>query len=100
MPIVWEETTHPNGQVERRRVDTDYVSNAPRPISSEDFIERIPEAAWETITNSNNAKAVAFYARVSASPVINLDSPKVQNAVASMVSGGLISQAEADEILA
>lgn len=71
-----------------------------RIISVDEFIDRIPLAAFESIVASPSAIASAFVVAITAMTEVNLDSPKAIYYIDKMLLAGLINQTEHDEILA
>jgi len=74
-------------------------TTTPRIISVDDFIDRIPRAAFEAITNSTSKEARAFVSMLNARNMIPLDNDKTVYYVGKMKAAGLITQAEHDTIL-
>ena len=70
-----------------------------RIISVDAFIDRIPRAAYETITNHASNEAKSFVSMLNARNTIPLDNDKVVYYVDKMKVAGLITQAEHEIIL-
>lgn len=71
-----------------------------RVISTDSFIDRIPLTAYNTIANHANADAKAFMSALNSRDTIDLDNDKTIYYIDRMVTATLITQAEADVILA
>ena len=69
-------------------------------ITVDDFIDRIPRAAFETIANHASAEAKTLMAALNARANIDLDNDKTAYYVGRMLAAALITQAEHDAILA
>jgi len=70
-----------------------------RVISVDDFIDRIPRPAFETITNHPSNEAKSFVSMLNARNTIPLDNNKTTYYVGKMLDANLITQAEHDAIL-
>lgn len=66
------------------------------------FIRRIPPAAYAAILGAAEQvpELAAYLARLDAEPVVWLGSTETQTGIAALVTGGLLTQAEADALLA
>ena len=77
------------------------ISAAPiRKIPVEDFIERFPEAPFETLANSSNTKAIGFMARLDKMSIVDLDSPVLNSLLSQMITANLLTQSEMDNLIA
>ncbi|MCK5609386.1 hypothetical protein KAR91_46365 [Candidatus Pacearchaeota archaeon] len=77
------------------------IAAAPiRKIPVEDFIERFPEAPFETLANSTNSKAIAFMSRLDKVNIVDLDSPVLNSLLTQMVTAALLTQGQKDTLLA
>lgn len=70
-----------------------------RRIPVEDFIERFPEAPFETLANSPNSKAIGFMARLDKMSIVDLDSPILNSLLTQMVTANLLTQGEKNDLL-
>lgn len=71
-------------------------------ITSGAFLLRFPPGRIDTIraAAANNAQLNAYIAEVEANPFVYIGSTLVRNGIAFLVANGLLTQAEADVILA
>jgi len=69
-------------------------------ITTDEFIDRIPQAAFETISNHSSAEAKTFMSLLNARSSIDLNNDKTTYYVDKMLVAGLITQQEHDDILA
>ncbi len=96
MKTIYETATH---KIEVP--DNAVVGSVPiRKIPVEDFIERFPEAPFETLANSTNPKAIAFMSRLDKVNIVDLDSPVLNSLLTQMVVGALLTQAEMNALIA
>ena len=93
-------TTHANGAVVTEWKDPSSIPPSTRIITTDEFMDRIPRAAWETISTHASAEATAFVTILNARASIDLDNDKTVYYVNKIKQAGLITQQEHDGILA
>ena len=95
----YETVTHSSGHIETRWIEDNPVAVPKRKVTTDDFIDRIPRAAFEAIANHSSNEAKTFMAALSARSMINLDNDKTVYYVDRMLAAGIITQQEHDDIL-
>jgi hypothetical protein len=80
--------------------DSAIVNVVTRIITVDNFIDRIPRAVFETISNHASATAKTFMSLLAARNSVDLDNDKTAYYVDKMLAAGIITQAEHDGILA